>query len=94
MANIALARAGKEWKKVEEVVEGFNPVVDSKYLIQNKGYSSLQIFEGATKPNDKDFEIGFEIQQFQAFRWTCKSDEYLWVRAFSNFAKFNIAEGE
>ena len=90
MANIGQFKVGKEWTKLEDLTgESFE--VDSSYTIQNKEYQPLLVCEGASKPEGKD--IGFIIQQSQAFGYTCKSGEYLWIRAYQNVAQFNIAEG-
>ena len=90
MANIGQFKVGKEWTKLEDLT-GESFVADSSYTIQNKEYQPLLVCEGVAKPEGKD--VGFIIQQSQAFGYTCKSGEYLWVRAYQNVAQFNIAEG-
>lgn len=90
MANIGQFKVGEDWKKLDEITETtFN--ADSSYTIQNKGGNALLVCEGASKPTGK--EVGFILGQNQAFGYTAKSGEYLWVKSFSGTTFFNIAEG-
>lgn len=90
MANIGQFKVGTEWKKLDEVT-GFTFVADSSYTIQNKEYQPLLICEGAEAPTDKN--VGFILQTGEAFGYTAKSGEYLWIRSVGGNTKFNIAEG-
>ena len=90
MANIGQFIVGTEWTKLDEVT-GYTFEADSSYTIQNKEYQPLLVCEGADAPTDKS--VGFILQTGEAFGYTAKSGEYLWVRAYQNFAQFNISEG-
>ena len=90
MANIGQFKVGTEWKKLDEIT-GVTFEEDSSYTIQNKEYQPLLVCEGADAPTDKN--VGFILQTGEAFGYTAKSGEYLWVRAYQNVAQFNIAEG-
>lgn len=90
MANIGQFKVGKEWQKLDEVT-GYTFESDSSYTIQNKEYQALLVCEGANAPTGKD--VGFILQTGEAFGYTAKSGEYLWVRAYQNVAQFNVAEG-
>lgn len=90
MANIGQFKVGVEWTKLDDLT-GETFAADSSYTIQNKGYEQLLVCEGASKPTGK--EVGFILGQNQAFGYTAKSGEYLWVKSFSGTTFFNIAEG-
>lgn len=90
MANIGQFRVGTEWTKLDEVT-GYTFEEDSSYTIQNKEYQALLVYEGANAPTGKN--VGFILQTGEAFGYTAKSGEYLWVRAYQNFVQFNVAEG-
>jgi len=90
MANIGQFKVKEEWKKLDEVT-GYTFEADSSYTIQNKEYQALLVCEGAEAPTDRN--VGFILQTGEAFGYTAKSGEYLWVRAYQGFAQFNIAEG-
>ena len=90
MANIGQFKVGDKWKKIDEVI-GVALAANSSYTIQNKGYAELLICIVAEEPQDK--EVGFIIQTGQSFGYTCEEGNYLRIRALSDTAEFNIAEG-
>ena len=90
MANIGQFKVGTEWTKLDEVT-GYTFEANSSYTIQNKGGNALLVCEGASQPTEK--EVGFVLGQNQAFGYTAKSGEYLWIKAFFGTTSFNVAEG-
>lgn len=91
MANIGLFTVGTTWMKLSDVTSS-SYVVGASYLIQNLGFPSLQLCESPTQPSSDD--VGFVAKTDDKMLYTCKSGEYLWVKAYAQTAKFNIAEGE
>ena len=88
--NLGQFKVGAEWTKLDDLT-GETFAADSSYTIQNKEYQALLVCEGADAPTGKD--VGFILQTGEAFGYTAKSGEYLWVRAYQNVAQFNVAEG-
>ena len=89
MANIGFFGATEQWDKVDDITE-VSLVADSSYTIQNRGNNPLLVCSKATEP--EEFE-GFILEIGEAFGYTAKSGEYLWLRSVGGNTKFNIAEG-
>lgn len=78
MANIARVNVTETWQNLEDVIEGFEPEVDSQYELQNTGARDLLIYEGAEAPTGID---GFVVQVYKTAKLTKKDGEYWFVRA-------------
>lgn len=87
MANIARVTATEQWQNLEDVIEGFEPEVDSKYQLQNIGSGILLIYEGATAPTDID---GFVLGLHKSAKLTKKEGEYWFVRALTETTTINL----
>lgn len=87
MANIARVTATEQWQNLEDVIEGFEPEVDSKYQVQNIGAGILLIYEGAEAPTDVD---GFVVGLHKSAKLTKKDGEYWFVRALTDTTVINL----
>ena len=88
MANIARVTATETWQNLEDVIEGFEPEVNSQYELQNIGSGILLIYEGAEAPTDID---GFVVGLHKVAKLTKKSaDEYWFVRALTDTTVLNL----
>lgn len=87
MANIARVKATTEWQNLEDVIEGFEPEVDSQYQLQNIGARDLLIYEGAEAPTDID---GFVVGVHKGAKLTKKDGEYWFVRALTETTTINL----
>lgn len=90
MANIGKFEVGTTWTQISTVT-GASYLVGASYLIQNVGYPTLMLCESPTQSTG---DVGFRANTDDKILYTCKSGEYLWVKAYANTAEFNIAEEE
>lgn len=88
--NIGQFSVGETWTQISTITEA-TFVVGATYLIQNKGQPTLMLCESPTQPTG---DVGFRANTDDKVLYTCKSGEYLWVKAYANTAEFNIAEEE
>lgn len=87
MANIARVRATTQWQNLEDVIEGFEPEVDSQYQLQNIGARGLLVYEGVQAPEDID---GFIVDIHKGAKLTKKDGEYWFVRALTEETEINL----
>lgn len=91
MANIGQFTVTTTWTKISDISSS-SYAVGATYLIQNKGFPTLLLCESPTQPAGTD--VGFSAKTDDKVLYTCKSGEYLWLRALANTTQINIAEGE
>ena len=91
MANIGQFNVTATWTKISDISSS-SYAVGATYLIQNKGFPTLLLCESPTQPSGTS--VGFAAKQDDKVLYTCKSGEYLWLRALANTTQINIAEGE
>lgn len=91
MANIGQFNVTSTWTKISDITSS-SYAVGATYLIQNVGFPTLMLCESPTQPSTND--VGFRANTDDKVLYTCKSGEYLWLRALANTTQINIAEGE
>ena len=88
MAQIGRGEATNEWKKLDDVVDGFSPETDGKYELQNIANEELQLCEGASKPTDE--RDGFIVKPYDTAELKKEAGIDFWVRAKSKSTTINL----